>query len=248
MKDDFERLVYSDYMNVSVRVFAGMRECLGKREVEVQLQEGSTIADLHDQLAQTYPEVASYLATIVSAVHEEYVPNEHQLREGDEVALIPPVSGGSSPTFGPIRVTDRTLEAGELVQSVRKDESGALVLFYGVARNHSEGRRVVALEYDAYPSMAERKLREVAQGIAEEWPITGIGILHRTGRLEIGDASLLVGVSAAHRAAAFEACHRAVDRIKQIVPIWKKEIWEDGDGEWVAGHTVEAGQPNSLPR
>ena len=121
----------------------------------------------------------------------------------------------------------------------RADEAGAVVLFHGVARNNSEGRRVVALEYDAYPSMAEKKLREVADEVRARFLITGIAIHHRTGRLAIGEASLLVAVSAPHRREAFEACHHAVDRIKQVVPIWKKEIWEDGEGAWVAGHAVD---------
>ena len=99
-----------------------------------------------------------------------------------------------------------------------------------------------ALEYDAHPSMAERKLREVCDEVRARWPITGIGVLHRIGRLAIGETSLLVAVSAAHRQEAFEACQHAVDRIKQVVPIWKKEIWEDGDGAWVAGHQVKLPQ------
>lgn len=196
---------------------------------------------MRDQLAKEYPIVAPYLTTLVCAVDEEYVPVEHPLSEGDEVALIPPVSGGSEASKGPFQITTEPLDPGPLVAAVRKDASGALALFYGVARDHSEGRRVVALEYDAYPSMAERKLREVAEEVAGRWPITGIGVFHRTGRLAVGETSLLVAVSSAHRAEAFDACHYAVDRIKQVVPIWKKEIWESGNGEWVAGHAVEAG-------
>lgn len=143
--------------------------------------------------------------------------------------------------MGPFRVTSEPLDPDPLVAAVRQDASGAVALFHGVARDHSDERRVIALEYDAYPSMAERKLREVAEEVAGRWPITGIGVFHRTGRLAIGETSLLVAVSSAHRAEAFEACHYAVDRIKQVVPIWKKEIWESGDSDWVPGHTVEAG-------
>ena len=226
-------------MNVKIRLFAGLHDLLGSREIAIELAEGATVATLRDELQRLYPIVTPYLPTLICAVDEEYVDPEHTLHDGDDVAIIPPVSGGSE-LLGPFEVTAQPLDAQRLVAAVRKDESGALVLFYGVARNHADGRRVVALEYDAYPSMAERKLREVAAEIAGRWPITGIGIFHRTGRLAIGEASLLVAVSSAHRREAFEACHQAVDRIKQTVPIWKKEIWEDGDGAWVAGHAVEA--------
>jgi molybdopterin synthase catalytic subunit len=223
-------------MKVNVRLFAGLHDLLGERQVTLELPEGATVADLREQLGRRYPVVTPFLSTLICAVDEEYVPLEHSLREGDDVALIPPVSGGGGGVF---RVTSEPLDPQELVDAVRKDESGAVVLFYGVARNQSEGRRVRALEYDAYPAMAEKKLREVAAEVRARWPVTGIGVLHRTGRLAIGETSLLVVVSAAHRQEAFEACHHAVDRIKQVVPIWKKEIWEDGDGAWVAGHPVD---------
>jgi molybdopterin synthase catalytic subunit len=104
---------------------------------------------------------------------------------------------------------------------------------------------VLALEYEAYPEMAEKKLREVANEACARWPLTGFGAFHRTGRLAIGETSLLVAVSSGHRQEAFEACHYAVDRIKQIVPVWKKEIWEDGEGEWVAGHPIDVPDSNS---
>lgn len=127
------------------------------------------------------------------------------------------------------------LDPKTLVEAVRRDESGAVALFYGVVRNENMGRNVQYLEYDVYPEMAIKKMNEVAEEVRAKYPITGIGVLHRVGRLEIGETSLLVAVSSAHRVAAFEACHFAVDRIKQIVPIWKKEVWEDGE-EWIEGH------------
>ncbi len=135
-------------------------------------------------------------------------------------------------------ITPEPLDPGPLVESVRRDESGAMVLFYGVARNENLGRRVLWLEYDAYPEMAIKKMREVADEIRARFPVTGVGILHRTGRLEIGEASLLVAVSSGHRKEAFDACHYAVDRIKQIVPVWKKEVFEGGE-EWIEGHMPE---------
>lgn len=132
-------------------------------------------------------------------------------------------------------ITHEVLDPVPLVEAVRRDESGAVALFYGVVRNENMGRNVRYLEYDVYPEMAVKKMREVADEVRAKYPITGIGVLHRVGRLEIGETSLLVAVSSAHRVAAFEACHFAVDRIKQVVPIWKKEVWDDGE-EWIEGH------------
>lgn len=132
-------------------------------------------------------------------------------------------------------VTHEPLNPAPLVEAVRRDEAGAVALFYGVVRNENMGRNVQYLEYDVYPEMAIKKMRDVADEVRAKYPITGIGVLHRVGRLEIGETSLLVAVSSAHRVAAFEACHFAVDRIKQVVPIWKKEVWEDGE-EWIEGH------------
>ena len=141
-------------------------------------------------------------------------------------------------------ITDQPLDPAPLVAAVRRDESGAVALFYGVVRNENLGRAVQYLEYDAYPEMALKKMREVADDVRAKFDVTDVGVMHRTGRLEIGETSLLVAVSAGHRAAAFDACHYAVDRIKQIVPVWKKEVWEDGE-EWIEGHVPEI--PGSAP-
>ena len=248
-------------MKVHVRLFAGLHDLLGERNVTLELSEGATVADLREQLSRRYPVITPYLPTLVCAVAEEYATPDHQLQEGDDVALIPPVSGGSDQTGTGNReqgtrsedeqyflVTENPLNASRLAELVRRDESGAVALFSGVARNESDGRRVLALEYDAYPEMAARKLREVAEEVRARWPITGIAIHHRIGRLAIGEASLLVAVSAAHRRESFEACQYAVDRVKQTVPIWKKEIWEDGEGAWVAGHPVDVPERIARPQ
>ena len=137
-------------------------------------------------------------------------------------------------------ITSEVLDPAPLVEAVRRDESGAVALFYGVVRNENMGRSVRYLEYYAYPEMAIKKMREVADEVRARFPVTGVGVLHRIGRLEIGETSLLVAVSSGHRTEAFEACHYAVDRIKQIVPIWKKEVWDDGE-EWIEGHMPEVG-------
>ena len=133
-------------------------------------------------------------------------------------------------------ITSEPLQPGPLIEAVRRDEAGAVALFYGNVRNENMGRNVLWLEYDVYPEMAIKKMREVADEVRAKFPIAGIGILHRTGRLEIGETSLLVAVSSGHRKEAFEACHFAVDRIKQVVPVWKKEVFEGGE-EWIEGAT-----------
>ena len=136
-----------------------------------------------------------------------------------------------------VEITAAPLVPEPFLQHVRRDDSGAVALFLGVVRDHSHGRRVLHLEYDAYPEMAERKLREVAEEALARWPITDVAIAHRTGRLEIGETSLLVAVSSPHRHDAFAACHHIVNRIKEVVPIWKKEVWEGGEA-WIEGDPV----------
>jgi len=247
-------------VRVSVRLFAGLHDLVGRREVELELVDGATVAALREQIASQYPAVVPLMSALVCAVNEEYVPNEHRLSPGDQVALIPPVSGGSSAGGGQtaarlggsspgggaeadrFQVTEEPLDPQRLVNLVRRDESGAVALFYGVVRNHSQGRRVLYLEYDAYPSLAVKKMHQVAEEARSRWDITDIAISHRIGRLEVGETSLLVVVSAPHRREAFEACHYAVDRIKEIVPVWKKEVWEGGES-WVEGHPVAAAEP-----
>ncbi len=143
-----------------------------------------------------------------------------------------------------VQLTQEPLAAETLVGAVRRDASGAVTLFYGVVRNHNEGRGVLFLEYEAYPELAEKQLRAVGTEILDRYPIDDIAIAHRIGRLEIGETSLLVAVASAHRAQAFEACHAAVDRIKETVPIWKKEHWAGG-GVWLDGTPVSV--PDQQP-
>jgi molybdopterin synthase catalytic subunit len=228
---------------VRVRLFAGLKETIGERSIRLELPDGATVGDLRTVMVREYPLVKAILPTTVCAVDEEYVGDDRVLTAADDVALIPPVSGGapdkSSAREGSMFiVTEQPLDPAPLVEAVRRDEAGAVALFYGIVRNENLGRRVQYLEYDAYPEMAIKKMREVGDEVSARFPVTGFGVMHRTGRLEIGETSLLVAVSSGHRKEAFEACHYAVDRIKQIVPVWKKEVWEDGS-EWIEGSVPE---------
>lgn len=134
-------------------------------------------------------------------------------------------------------VTSQALDPAAAVDDVRTDDDGAVALFYGVVRNNNLGRSVQYLEYEAYPPLAKKTMAEIAEEVRARWDVTNVAIHHRTGRLEIGETSLLVAVSAPHRAEAFEACHYCVDRVKEIVPVWKKEVWDNGES-WIEGTPV----------
>ena len=226
-------------MKVSLRLFASLRDLLGEGELRVELKQGANIDDLKQHLIDNYPAIKPAINSVVFAIDDEYVRFDARLSEGSEVALIPPVSGGSSATLDLFRVTHDALDGQMLADLVRRDDAGAIALFYGVVRNHNEGKTVSHLEYEAHESMALRKLAEVAQMTKSQFPeIAAVGAWHRIGSLKIGDASLLVAVSSAHRREAFDSCHWAVDRIKETVPVWKKEYGPDGSF-WLEGHAIE---------
>ena len=232
-------------MNARVRFFARLSEIAGMRETEVDVGEGLRVSDVFATLVERWPEMRDLEPSLLYAVNAEYVPPDHPVRPGDELALIPPVSGGATHRSLLIahcsmlfELTPNPLDPDRVVASVRKDEAGAVALFYGVVRNENKGRRVLYLEYDAYPEMAEKVMREIADEIAAEWPVTAVAVQHRTGRLEIGETSLLVAVSSPHREEAFDACHAFVDRLKQRVPVWKKEVFEGGE-EWIGREGTE---------
>ncbi len=226
-------------MNVSLRLFASLHDLLGVRELSLELTDGASIEDLKRQLIQNYPAIQPAMNTVAFAIDDEYVAFDAKLRDGSEVALIPPVSGGSGEQLDRFRVTYEPLDGELLADLVRRDQAGAIALFYGIVRNHNDGKAVSHLEYEAHESMALRKLQEVGQLTKVQFPeIAEVGAWHRIGSLKIGETSLLVAVSSAHRQQAFDSCHWAVDRIKEIVPVWKKEYGPDGSF-WLEGHAVE---------
>jgi molybdopterin synthase catalytic subunit/molybdopterin converting factor small subunit len=230
-------------MKVFLRLFAGLREAAGCRELELELPEGARVSDLKARFGADFPAVGPMLRNVVFAVDDEYIPAEERLHEGARVSAIPPVSGGETPPL--FWLTEERLEPrqAELAQMVGRPECGAVVIFYGVVRNNLDKREVLRLEYEAHESMAVKKMAEVADEVRKRFPaVAEMGIWHRTGLLEIGEASLLVALSSPHREEGFEACHWAVDRIKQVVPVWKKEHFADGGAEWVAGYTVDVPQ------
>ncbi len=220
-------------MRVTIRLFAGLREIAGGEFEERFDGESVTVAELQRRLEDVHPKLGPHLSTIAIAVNEEYILDiQHLLHDCDEVALIPPISGGAKPAAGGgvphFLVTSRELDPRALRDVVRTDRSGAIVVFEGVVRDRHEGHDVLRVEYQAYEPMAHRQLEAVARAVCDEFPVHEIAVHHRTGMLEIGEISLLVAVSAEHRAEAFAAALRVVDRVKESVPVWKREFTPDG--------------------
>jgi molybdopterin synthase catalytic subunit len=206
-------------MRVSVRLFAGLRERAGWSQRE--LEDVARVADVWPALG-----LGDEPAGLLYAVNKEYADRERELADGDEVALIPPVSGGS------FRLSEEPLSLDAVVEEVRSDEAGAIATFVGTTRVHSRGRTVERLEYEAYAGMAEQVMAEIAGELKRRYDVREIAIHHRTGTVEIGDASVVIAVSAPHRQDALAACRDAIDTLKEQVPLWKKEIYEGGE-EWV---------------
>lgn len=216
-------------MRVKVKFFAIYSELVGCRELEMEVEEGTTVASLWEQMKRENPKLGDLSDHWVTAVNMEYVSRDTALADNDEVAFLPPVSGG-----GIFQITTGEIHPEEVAELVQYDGAGAVVTFSGVVRNESLGKRVLYLEYDAYKEMAEAKMREIGQEIKERWGIERVAIVHRVGHLEIGQASVVIAVATPHRAEAFEACRYAIDRLKETVPIWKKEVWEGGE-YWIEG-------------
>ena len=238
-------------MNVQIRLFAQLRELMGSEILHEEFAaDRVTVAELQRRLEHSRPQLRPYLPALALAINEEYCLDAGaEIREGDEVALIQPISGGGG-GVAPFAVTEQPLDRDALRELVRTDASGAVVLFEGVVRDHHEGHAVLRLEYEAYASMATRQLEAVGREVLAEFAgreVHRLAAHHRIGALEVGEVSLLVAVSAAHRGDAFEAALRAVDRIKETVPVWKREhgpdgsVWQDGVRPRPAGAEHPAG-------
>ena len=224
-------------MRVRVRLFARYREATGRERLDLELPEDGTVEHAWAAIVGRHPELEPYRPFTLFAVGTEYVEPEHRLAPDDELCLFPPVSGGAPDPLEPdsdvYRVVGRPLSPDAVAGMVDDPAAGGVVIFSGVVRNETGGRPVKFLEYEAHGPMAEAKLREIGDEARRRWPgVRRVAILHRIGRLEIGEASVLIAVSAAHRAEAFEACRWAIDTLKTTVPVWKKEHFEDGE-VWV---------------
>lgn len=216
-------------MHVVVRYFAAHRDFTGRGEEQVELADDATVGILWELLTARYPRLGSFSRSLLYAVNEEFSQPSTVLRDGDEVAFIPPVSGGT-PAF---QVTATPLDSAALAAQVALADMGAVVTFSGIVRNNFGGRATAFLEYEAFAPMAEKVLRQLADEVRMRWQTGPIAIHHRVGRLEIGEMAVVIVVAAAHRHEAFAAAEWLMDRIKAVAPIWKKEHWADGTSEWV---------------
>lgn len=233
------------FVQVNLLFFASLVDVVGSRRLPMEVSEGATVDDILSHLESEHPGLARYRPILLTAVNEEYVERTHAVSAGDEVAIFPPVSGGQTSIdemdeltrTAPGRfyqITHDPIDSHHVARRLLRDDDGAIAVFDGVVRNSSGGRETRHLVYEGYGAMALGKLEEIGTLIAGVWEVGAVGIVHRLGRLEIGETSVAVIVTSPHRRAAFDACHYAIDRLKKTVPIWKKEYFADGE-VWVEG-------------
>ncbi|HET7573401.1 MAG TPA: molybdenum cofactor biosynthesis protein MoaE [Gaiellaceae bacterium] len=206
-------------MRVTVRLFASLRERAGASRLE--LEDVARVEDVWPRLG-----LGEEPPGLMYALNREYVERDRELRDGDEVALIPPVSGGA------FRIQAEPLDVAAAIREVEDDDAGAVASFVGTVRRRSRGREVLHLEYEAFAEMAEPMLARLAADLTARHGLCAVAIHHRIGRVEIGEASVAIAVSAAHRAAALAACKEAIDTLKETIPLWKKEVYTGGE-EWI---------------
>lgn len=219
-------------MKVQVLFFGLTHDLTGFEQELVEIAAGETLDDLWCRYERLFPRLKEMAGSLVAAVNQEIADRSRTLRDGDEVAFLPPVSGGVSEDF--YRITREPIPTEELARQLKAPADGAVVVFEGIVRDHSHGQKTLYLEYEAYEPMALRKMEDIGREAKKKFNIDRIGMVHRVGRLEIGETSVAIIVTSGHRRAAFEACHYAIDRLKQTVPVWKKEYFEDG-AVWAEG-------------
>ena len=229
-------------MHVRLLFFATLKDIIGSREMQLDVPAGSTVADVLTHLEGSYPRIKDYRPVVLTAINEEYVERGTRIEDGDEVAIFPPVSGGEVGSEvlminrpGELyQITRDPIDAQKISRQLLRAEDGAICVFEGVVRNNSKGKRTLHLVYEGYETMALKKLEEIGIFVRQAWDIGCIAIVHRLGHLDIRETSVAVIVTSAHRRAAFDACHYAIDKLKKVVPIWKKEFFEDGE-VWIEG-------------
>ena len=226
-------------MRVKVLFFGVLKDLVGKAEESVDLPPGTTLETLFSRYSERYETLSAKRPSILFARNQEFAKPDTVLNDNDEVAFLPPVSGGSVGMGGDdhiFEIVRETIDSQELIQKLQRPEDGAVVVFEGVVRNNTKGRATTHLEYECYETMAKEQMMRIGREIAAQFAIGRIGIVHRLGRLEIGEASVVVVATAPHRKPAFEAALEGINRLKREVPIWKKEFFADGavwvDGEW----------------
>lgn len=225
-------------MQVSVLFFGQLKDLLGRAQEQLELPAGATVRDLASRYVAEYPKLKDLLPSVAFSVNREYAAPETPLKHGDEIGLLPPVSGGAPRAT----IVRDPIQTARIIAEIRRGEDGAVITFEGVVRNHTRGRRTLYLDYEAYEPMALNQMESLVQAALDGFRIRDAMVVHRLGRLTIGETSVLVAVASAHRAAAFEACRYLIDTLKKTVPIWKKEYFEDG-AVWADGEPF----PESIP-
>jgi len=225
-------------MQIQVLFFGVVKDLFRRPMETLELPYGARVSDVLSHYARMDSRFEAMMPVVALSVNQEYSPVERALAPGDEVGILPPVSGGSPdrpPLPGQVFITREPIEPHVFLQSLKRPEDGAAVVFEGVVRNNTRGRRTLYLDYEAYEPMALQQMKELAAQAQGRFGVAGVSIVHRLGRMEIGETSVLIVVASAHRGPAFEASRWVIDTLKKIVPIWKKEFFEDGavwaDGE-----------------
>jgi len=230
-------------MHVHVLLFGALKDLRAREKKTVELPERATVAEFLRGFFAVAPQLEKYAGSLAIAVNREYALPSQVLREGDEVALLPPVSGGCGgdvssghvdPASELIRLQREPIDASSLVAQVKEGEAGAVVVFDGIVRNNTRGRRTLYLDYESYEAMALSQMQGLARDAQQRFGVRRVALVHRLGRLQVGETSVLIVVASAHRAQAFEACRWIIDTLKKTVPIWKKEWFEDG-AVWAYG-------------
>lgn len=225
-------------MRIQLLFFGQLKDLAGRDAETLELPERATVGDLLERCQAQVPQLIQHLPNIAVAVNQEYAGREIELRDSDEVALIPPVSGGKDSAAAPVVhswLTTERIDTAQIAELLKRGDDGAVVVFDGIVRNQTRGRRTLYLDYQAYESMAQKQLEQLAIEALGRFAVRDVRVIHRLGRLQIGETSVSIVVASAHRAAAFDACRWLIDTLKRTVPIWKKEYFEDGavwaDGE-----------------
>ncbi len=233
-------------MRVRVLFFGILKEMVGKSVDLIDLPDGASVRDVLARYEAQNPRLKESLHSLALTVNQQYARADTLLRTNDEVALLPPVSGGAPEAVGRRRyalIVRETINTQRTLSRLKREEDGAALVFEGVVRNQTRGRKTHYLDYEAYEEMALQQMELLANQALHQFQIRDVAIVHRLGRLEIGETSVLIAVASAHRAAAFEACRWLIDTLKRTVPIWKKEYFEDG-AVWADGEPF----PAEIPR
>ena len=239
-------------MRVRILFFGVLKDLMGRDSESLDLPDGGSVHDLLEHYVSRMPHLRESFSSLAVAVNQQYSRPDTRLKSDDEVALLPPVSGGSvangplDPAASCLRhaaITRDPIDGSGILARLKQGEDGAAIVFEGVVRNQTRGRKTLFLDYEAYEGMALAQLQALAEQATKEFKIRDVAVVHRLGRLQIGETSVLIVVAAAHRAAAFDACRWLIDTLKRTVPIWKKEYFEDG-AVWADGEPF----PGEIPR